>query len=281
MTTLAVIAMGEMGAAIAKRLVSRGARVLTFLDGRSPASVERAAAAGVVDSTREDIVVEAEIILSIIPPASAPDLSQAFLPLLKEATSPPLFLDCNAIAPTTAREMDVPFLNAGLSFGDASIIGAPPGENGAGPRLYMSGPVAEAAETLKSFGIDTRLLSDTIGDASAIKMSYAGITKGFQALASAMAIGAGRNGIMEPLIDELNFSQDALFGWLARRLPDMPDKAYRWDGEMREIARFLSPEKGSAEMLEGAANLFKRIASAKDGEDDPVLLERITRFSER
>ena len=281
MSTFAVISMGEMGAAVAGRLVSRGARVLTDLEGRSQTSAERARDAGVVVATPQQIVEEAEIILSIIPPAAAPALAKVYLPFLKDAATPPLFLDCNAIAPTTTREMDVPFLNNGLPFGDASIIGGPPKGDGAGPRLYMSGPVADAAATLKAHGIDTRLMSDTIGDASAIKMSYAGITKGFQALASAMANGAGRNGVLEPLIEELNFSQDAIYGWAARQLPAMPGKAYRWDGEMREIARFLSPEKGSSQMLDGAAELYARIANAKESGDDSELLERIARFADR
>lgn len=281
MVTLAVIAMGDMGAGVAARLVRNGARVLTCLDGRSPASAQRAADAGVEDATPETIVAEAEIILSIVPPAVAGDLAAEYLPLLKSVSSPPLFLDCNAIAATTVREMEVPFLNAGLPFGDASIIGAPPGAEGPGPRLYMSGPIEAAAEVLKAHGIDTRVMSDSIGDASAIKMSYAGITKGFQALATAMSIGADRAGVLDALIDELNFSQDAIYGWVARQLPAMPDKAYRWDGEMREISRFLSSEPGSAQMLDGAGALYRRIAEAQAGAGDAALLEAVRQFANR
>ena len=281
MTTFAVIAMGQMGAGVAARLVCNGAQVLTSLDGRSASSADRAGKAGVENTSDAEIVDQASVILSILPPASAPELAQRFLPLLQRSKSPPMFLDCNAIAPGTVRDIAAPFAKAGLPFGDASIIGPPPKPGDEGPRLYMSGQVGPAAESLRDHGIDTRVMSDTVGDASSIKMAYAGITKGFQALGTAMSIGAARNGVIAPLIDELNFSQDAIYGWLARNLPGMPDKAYRWDGEMREIAKFLSPEEGSAAMLSGAADLFVRIADDVAGEDRSDLLKAVERFTRR
>lgn len=281
MTTFAVIAMGQMGAGIARRLSRNGARVLTSLDGRSASSAERAGKAGAANASHAEIVEQASLILSILPPASAPDLAQRFLPLLQQAKSPPMFLDCNAIAPSTVRDIAAPFVESGLSFGDASIIGPPPRPDDVGPRLYMSGIVGPAAESLRDHGIDTRVMSETVGDASSIKMAYAGITKGFQALGTAMATGAARTGVIGPLIEELNFSQDAIYGWLARNLPGMPDKAYRWDGEMREIAKFLSPEKGGAAMLSGAADLFVQIAGEMADGDRSDLLDAVERFARR
>lgn len=281
MTTFAVIAMGQMGAGIAARLVQQGARVLTSLDGRSAASAARAKDAGATNVSDDELVAEASVILSIIPPASVHGLADRYLPLLKSAATPPMFLDCNAIAPDTAKDLARPFHAAGLPFGDASIIGPAPTPGDDGPRLYMSGQVAETAASLKAHGIDTRILSDTIGDASSIKMAYAGITKGFQALGTAVSIGAQQNGILEPLIDELNFSQDALYGWLSRQLPGMPDKAYRWDGEMREIAKFLAPEEGSAAMLDGAADVYVRIARAVAENAPSDLLDAVETFAKR
>ncbi len=273
--------MGQMGAGIAARLVENGANVLTSLVGRSPQSVSRAEVAGAVSASDEEIVARSSAILSIVPPARAGELSDRFLPLLKSVQRPPIFLDCNAIAPDTVREISDAFGKAGLPFGDASIIGPAPAPGRPSPRLYMSGDVSEPAESLKARGIDARVLSDIIGDASSIKMAYAGITKGFQALGTAMSIGAARNGVLEPLIDELNLSQDALFGWLVRHLPKMPDKAYRWNGEMLEIAKFLMPEQGSSGMFLGAADLFSHVADDVAGDAPSDLLEALERFTRR
>lgn len=261
-----------MGSGIAGRLAERGARVLTSLDGRSEASAARAAAAGVEGADEEDLVTAAQIILSIVPPDEAAGVAQRYLPLIARTELPPLFLECNAIAPQTVKEIAKPFLAKRLPFADGSIVGGPPAPGTEGPRLYMSGSAAAASGTLRDFGLDTRLLSAAIGDASALKMAYAGITKGMLALGAAMVLGAYRNGAGDALVEELAQSQPQAYGSLTRRMPGMYDKAYRWEGELREIATFLQPEAGAAQMLSGAADLYARIAEAhREGSQSEII----------
>jgi putative dehydrogenase len=278
MTVIAVVAMGEMGAGFAQRLVERGARVLTSLSGRSEASAKRANAAGVTVTDDATLITEAEMFLSIVPPSVAGATAERFLPLIEKAARKPVFIDCNAIAPQTLAGIAKMFDTKGLPFLDASIIGAAPRTDGSSPRLYMSGPIKGEADTLKQLGIDTRVLSATLGDASTLKMSYAGITKGFQALGASMALGAGRNGAQESLVAELKFSQPQLYGWLSKALPSMYDKAYRWDGEMREIAKFLLPEQGASTMLTGAADLYVHIAEDNRAGPKSEIISTLDRF---
>jgi putative dehydrogenase len=278
MTVIAVVAMGEMGAGVAARLVERGARVLTSLNGRSEASAKRAAAAGVQVTDDAGLIAEAEMLLSIVPPAAAGATAERFLPLIEKAAKKPVFIDCNAIAPQTLHAISKAFIDRKLPFIDGSIIGAAPRSDGSSPRLYMSGPISAEADTLKRLGIDTRALSTALGDASTLKMSYAGITKGFQALGASMALGAGRNGAQQSLVEELKFSQPQLYGWLSKALPSMYDKAYRWDGEMREIAKFLLPEQGASTMLTGAADLYEHIAEDNRAGPQSEIISTLNRF---
>lgn len=278
MTVIAVVAMGEMGAGVAKRLVDRGARVLTSVAGRSAASAKRAEAAGVALTDDATLVAEADMFMSIVPPSVAGATAERFLPLIEKAANKPVYIDCNAIAPQTLAVIARMFAAKGVPFLDASIIGAAPRSDGSGPRVYMSGPISDEADTLKRLGLDTRVLSATLGDASTIKMSYAGITKGFQALGASMALGAGRNGAQESLVAELKFSQPQLYGWLSKMLPSMYDKAYRWDGEMREIAKFLLPEKGASTMLTGAADLYEHIAEDNRAGPQSEIISSLDRF---
>lgn len=278
MTVIAVVAMGEMGAGVAARLVERGARVLTSLAGRSSASEGRAKAAGVSIVDDAALIAEAEMLLSIVPPSVASATAERFLPLIEKAARKPVFIDCNAIAPQTLNVIAETFTAKKLPFIDASIIGAAPKPDGSSPRLYMSGPITSEADTLKQLGLDARVLSATLGDASALKMSYAGITKGFQALGASMVLGAGRNGAAESFVEELKASQPQLFAWLSRQLPSMYDKAYRWDGEMREIAKFLLPEQGASEMLTGAANLYEHIAADNRVGPQSEIISTLNRF---
>lgn len=281
MVTIAVVAMGEMGSGIARRLVDRGARVVTSLAGRSSASVSRAKAAGAVVLDDANLVDEADIFLSIVPPSLAPTTAQHYFPQIERAIKRSVFIDCNAIAPQTLRAIAMPFLGRNLSFVDGSIIGSAPRPDGYSPRIYLSGPVAGIAETLRSFGLEARDVSENLGDASALKMAYAGITKGFLALGTSMALGAARAGASEAFVAELRDSQPLLYGWLATMLPSIFAKAYRWDGEMREIAKFLEPERGASDMLTGAADLYRHVAADNRAGPQSEILTILDRFVKR
>jgi len=271
--------MGEMGSGIAKRLVERGAHVVTSLTGRSQASVDRATAAGVVSLRDDELVEQAQIFLSIVPPGSARATAERFLPLISRAADKPVFIDCNAIAPQTLHTIAGPFARSGAPFGDGSIIGLAPRADGYSPKLYLSGPIAKEAAILGELGLDTRVISDTIGDASALKMAFGGFTKGIQALATAMALGAARNGVADAYLAEIRDHLPDIYAVLAKQLPSMPSKAHRWDDEMRENAAFLEPERGAADMLKGAALLYQHVAEANRAGPESEIIAVLDRFT--
>jgi L-threonate 2-dehydrogenase len=258
-----VIAAGAMGSAVARRLHERGATVRTSLAGRSAASAQRAAEAGMVavDNDRE-LVDGVDIVLSIVPPGDALALAERLHPVLAAATRKPLYIDCNAVNPTTVARIVAVLAPSAVPIVDGGIIGAPPKRDGAGPRFYLSGQAAEQAAVLRDYGIDVRLLDGPLGAASALKMSYAGITKGLTALGTAMMLGAAANGSAAALLAELAESQPNLLAYLRRSMPDMYPKAYRWVAEMREIAGFLADDSGASQIYEGMARLYESIAKA-------------------
>jgi L-threonate 2-dehydrogenase len=190
---VAVIAPGMMGAAVGKRLVDHGLKVLTSLEGRSAETAARAKAAGMTPAPDEEIAAT-DFILSILPPGDAVALAQRFAGALTASNSKPVFVDCNAVSPQTTERIAVVIAPTGSPFVDAGIIGAPPKPGDAGPRFYASGPHAPRFAALKEFGLDVRVLGGPMSAASAMKMSYAGITKGTQALGAAMLLAATRGG---------------------------------------------------------------------------------------
>jgi 3-hydroxyisobutyrate dehydrogenase-like beta-hydroxyacid dehydrogenase len=259
--TVAVVAMGEMGSGVAARLVERGAVVRTSLEGRSAASALRAKAAGVeIASDDEDLVAGADFVLSIVPPARAGELAERLLGPIRAAGGGAVYVDCNAIAPQTVAAIAQPFQAAGLAFVDAGIVGGPPDPSGYNPRIYASGAHAPQFASLSGLGLDIPVLSDRIGDASALKMAYAGTTKGVHAVMMAMMLGAARAGVAGAFAAEMKASQAGRLEAAVRQAPVVLRKAYRWDGEMEEIAKFLMPEAGGAAMFRGAAELYRRLA---------------------
>lgn len=271
--TVAVIAQGAMGAGFGRRLTAKGVTVLTSLEGRSARSAERAAAAGMRPMTEGEIA-GADIILSIIPPAEARALAERLAPHLAAARRKPLYADCNAISPGTAQEVAAIVAATGAPFADGGIIGGPPREtDGYTPVLYTSGPGAESLTALAAHGLDVRVTPGPVGAASALKMSYAGITKGLVALASAMALAATRAGAAEGFLAELERSQPQLLAWFRRMVPPSYDKAYRWNGEMEEIADYIGAAGGEAAgIYQAIAHFYTQMAADNAGPRQDVAM---------
>ncbi|WP_088344762.1 MULTISPECIES: NAD(P)-dependent oxidoreductase [Rhodomicrobium] len=270
--TIAVIAPGAMGSAVARRLADHGARVLTKLDGRSEATRKRAAAAGMAGADDAQIAA-ADVILSIVPPGEAEALAVQLRGAIAAAARKPVYIDCNAVNVETARRIEAVIAATGAPFVDAGIIGGPPRAGVEGPTFYLSGEAAPKAAVLADFGLKIRVLDAPNGAASALKMSYAGVTKGLTAIGAAMILGAARAGAAEALHAELAESQPQLLERFERALPDMFPKAYRWVAEMEEIAGFLGEEDGASLIYQGAAKVYARLAGdvAGDKRDIAVL----------
>src|SRR5260370_14437767 len=256
---VAVIAPGAMGAAVGKRLSDKGLTVLTSLDGGSEETRARAKAAGMTAAKDGDIA-RADFILSILPPGDALSLAQRFVPALTASNAKPVYVDCNAINPKTVDRVAAAIAPSECPFVDAGIIGQPPKPGDAGPRIYASGAAAPRFAALREYGLDIRVLDGEISAASALKMSYAGITKGTQAIGAAMMLAATRAGSADALMAELQLSQKEMFAWLKRQLTMIPPKAYRWVAEMQEIAGFVAHDPAARELYEGAAEFYERFA---------------------
>jgi 3-hydroxyisobutyrate dehydrogenase-like beta-hydroxyacid dehydrogenase len=265
--TVAVIAQGAMGTGIGGRLVERGLRVVTSLAGRSEASAKRAAAAGMVPVSDQE-VARADYFLSICPPSDALALAERMAALIGPSNHKPIYVDCNAVSPPTKVEIGNIVMQAGAPFVDGSIIGSPPRAGYDGPGIYASGPDAGRFVPLGEFGLVVRLIEGPVGAASAMKMSYAGITKGFTALGAMMLLAATRGGVADGLRAELERSQPALLPWLQRSIPAMYSKAYRYVGEMEEIADYVGEDASAQEMFDAFADFYTRIAADFEGKQD-------------
>ena len=136
------------------------------------------------------------------------------------------------------------------------------------PRLYVSGEHATKVEVLNGFGMDVRVLDGPVGTASALKMAYAGISKGHIAIVAAMLLAAERAGSTQALREELAESEPTMLATMSRRVPGMFPKAYRWGAEMEEIAEFAKDDPAAHDMWMGIARLYERLARDVAGEKE-------------
>jgi 3-hydroxyisobutyrate dehydrogenase-like beta-hydroxyacid dehydrogenase len=282
--TVAVIGAGEMGSAAGRRLREMGARVLTELKGRSAQSARRVADAGLEVIDDDQLLVhEADFILSIVPPGVACAVAERFRAPLSRTGRKPVFVECNAIAPKTVRRIEAILSETGCGLVDAGIIGGPPpiGDLAKGPRFYASGPHAQMFAGLAQYGLDIAVLDAPIGAASALKLSYAGLTKGFTALGSAMIAAAAREHLADALRMELARSQPDMLARLERLVPGMFSKAYRWVAEMEQIADYAGDEGKGGLIYLGAARLYERIAAEVENDQPSERLSALTSFCKR
>jgi 3-hydroxyisobutyrate dehydrogenase-like beta-hydroxyacid dehydrogenase len=262
-TAVVVIAMGEMGAGLAKEMAARGAELRTSLQGRGSGSAARAAEAGVKVFDDDRAMLDgADFMLSVVPPAAARQLAERLAPALGAAARKPIYVDCNAVSPAVAGEVAAIVGAAGCRFADGGILGLAPAPGRPPPRIYVSGPAAADVAALAEFGLTLRVIDDQVGKASALKCAYAALGKGVTAIGAEMILGAERAGIGEVLRAELAAYQPQLCAWLDRQLPDIYPKAHRWIAEMEEIGGFLDGTAGGRATFEGISRLFEQFAAA-------------------
>lgn len=251
-----------MGHGVGAVLAAFGHRVVAPLSDRSDGTRRRAQRAGIEDvGDVAGAVAAADLVLSILPPAAAEETAAAFADAAQAAGRQPLFVDCNAVSPGTARRIEKAL--GPLPFVDGGIVGGRPRPGGPATRLYVSG--ARAQELVPLAGdsdagaLAVRVVSERIGDASALKMAYAGLTKGTMTLHAAVLLAAERLGVREPLEKELAASQAEAWKRMGV-LPFLPADAERWIGEMQEIAATFRGAGLPGEFHDAAEAIFRLLA---------------------
>jgi 3-hydroxyisobutyrate dehydrogenase-like beta-hydroxyacid dehydrogenase len=261
-TMIGVLHPGEMGAAVGGCLVAAGHPVLWASAGRSPGTAARAEAAGLRDAgTIAALSRQADIILSICPPAAALDVARS---VAESADSGfrGMFADANAVSPETAREVCAIVEAAGASYVDGGIIGPPPGAPGSpagSTHLYLSGSrAAQMRDLFRGTALDARAIDGGVGAASAVKMAYAAWTKGTAALVLAVRALARAEGVEDTLLAEWQESQPGLADRSRSAASSAAAKGWRWVGEMEEIAASMAAAGRPAGFHQAAAEIFRR-----------------------
>jgi len=259
---IAVIAPGDMGGGVGQALTQADHDVVTTLAGRSAASRARAERCGFRELPDLDQVVgEASLILSILPPASAIELAEQVAGAMTRTGARPTYMDCNAVSPTTAGRIAAVIRATGANFIDCGIIGWAPGKGPQPTRFYVSGPDLALADALAVEGILVKGLGGEIGRASALKMLYSGLNKGRFSLLATIATGAQALGLLDDLGEELSFSQADTWSYMQSNIPRLPADAERWWPEMEQIAETLEDAGVSGDFHHGAAWMLRLMAA--------------------
>lgn len=269
---------GEMGSAVGATLVAGGARVLWASEGRGVRTRQRAEEIGLEDAgLLERLVRRAEVIFSVVPPHVAVDAARAVAALRFSGR----FVDANAVSPETAREIGRIVERGGARFVDGGIIGPANRKPGAA-RIYLSGPQASEVAPLFAAGPVTAIALDgPVGAASALKMAFAGWNKGMQALLMATRALAMAEGVDQALLAEWRISMPEVPLRSERTVNDNARKAWRFVGEMEEIARAFAQAGLPTGFHDAAGEVYRRLAGYKDTPTSPSVEEAIAALLKR
>ena len=272
--TVAIMSPGDMGHAVGQVLSESGVDVITCTDGRSQRTKNLAEMAGLRQvATLEDMVIQADLVLSIMVPSKAMSFVREISPHFESSKTPTYFADCNAVSPQSALAMAEVINQAGGKFIDGGIIGTAP-TKGDTPRFYVSGPDASLVMELDGRGIIVKAIGNKVGQASGIKMCYAALTKGTNTLHVALLTAASRMGLTDDLRKEFEFSQKSHLAAMEKGISRLPANAHRWIGEMEEIAATFENLGVTPNFHKGAAEIYKMLNSTPFAKESPETIDK-------
>ncbi len=276
MTTIGLLHPGAMGSSLGSAMSGAGHDVLWVSAGRSQATHARAAADGLADAgTLASVTERADIIVSVCPPGAARDVAASVAALGFEG----LYVDANATSPDTARAIGLTVEAAGATFVDGGIIG-PPARTKSLTFLYLSGDRAACdlvAALFDGSPAEAIVLERPPGAASATKMAFAAWTKGSGALLLAVRALAEKEAVVDALEHAWSALSADLPARLARTAAGTGPKAWRFEGEMLQIAATFAAAGLPAGFHEAAAEIYGALADLRDRDNVSVadVMERL------
>ena len=267
---IGIIHPGEMGISVAVSAKNSGNELYWASEDRGDKTRSRAEKHGLNDAgSLADLCKVCSIILSVCPPHTAENVARQVV----EASFHGLYLDANAISPMRSKSIGEIMRAAGIDFVDGGIIGPPAWERGQ-TWLYLSGQRAdEIAACFANGPLETKVVGEEIGKASALKMCYAGYTKGTSALLSAILAAAEQYNVRMELNQHWDMDEPGFTERTERRVRRVTAKAWRFAGEMDEIAATFVAAGLPSGFHESAAEIFRRMANFKDSPALPKLEE--------
>jgi 3-hydroxyisobutyrate dehydrogenase-like beta-hydroxyacid dehydrogenase len=262
--TVALLHPGNMGTTIGIAAATSGARMVWVSESRSKASQDRARDARLRDvKTLANAVNESDVILSVCPPDAALDLARN----VAQHRFKGIYVDANAVSRATAQQICEIVTRAGADFVDGGIIGSPVKRPGT-TRMYLSGEHApEIAALFSDSMLDAKTIGVEPGAASALKVAYAAWTKCTDALLLAIRTFAAAEGVDQALLQEWAISQPDLERRSHQAAAVATPKAWRYVGEMKEIAATFEAAGLPAGFHNAAAEVCQRLARFKDQTD--------------
>lgn len=234
------IGFGEVSYRLSKIFSDNGFDVLTSVEGRSIKTKDFVNSIDYIEllSTFEEVAKESDILISANSPHSALGIALRYGSLTNG-----VYLDFNNISPDTSKQI-ANFLGDN-HFVDSVIMGKVKSKV---LNIYLSGKLANKVESFIMDNLDsdvdskinTVVVSESIGDVSALKILRSSYTKGVSALLIETFESAKKLGLEEELWDILDLTENKPFREAATsRINNSYKSSKRKYEELEEVLEFL------------------------------------------
>lgn len=268
MTKIGILHPGEMGVSIAASALNNGHPVYWVSTNRSEQTRLRAEENNLIElKSLAELCQTCEVIISICPPHAAEEVAGS---VIREKFKG-IYLDANAISPQRVGRLQQIMEESGIKFIDGSIIGGPAWKAGE-TVLYLSGKDAKMIRNCFQNGhLGTKIIGDEAGKASAMKMCYAAYSKGTTALLTSILATAEALGVREDLNRQWDMDDPGFSEQVNRRVMRTTAKAWRFAGEMEEIAATFDEVGLPGGFHQAAADVFRRMANLEVDERNRLM----------
>ncbi len=269
MSPIGILYPGGLGAALGLAIVRSGGTAITCLSGRSDATHSRAAAADfMVVPSLEEVARRSELVISAVPPSSAVEVARSFAACLGPAergsgtTAGPAFVDANSVSPRTKQRITEILSHAGIRCLDGAFFG-PANRVGCENVLALSGPGADQVAPILQQIVDVRVLGERTGQASALKMALAIMTKAIPAVFLETVCASASSGQLDSTLELIRWLYPGIMSFLERTLPTYPAHVARRVQELEEVANWLHELGQRSIMTRSAVVILERLRLAE------------------
>lgn len=272
-TKIGIVHPGQMGEFVGAILKRAGHQIYWVSENRSAETRNRAEKHCFLElQDMADLCKTCEIIISVCPPVFADSVAKK----IHSQSFNGIFVEANAISPEHSIRISKLFRKKDTEFVDGGIIGNPSWERGS-TSLYLAGAKAETVKKcFPESNLEVHSLGDVVGKASALKMCYASYTKGTTALLCGILALAQDHEVLKSLEYEWSKDGNTLAQSSKERAVRATAKAWRFTGEMKEIASTFAKSSLPDGFHLSAAEIFERLSNFKGNENPPDFPEVIS-----
>ena len=236
------IGFGKVAYTLSKKLLKNNVDVISSTKGRSEKTRKLTIDSGVkIVNSYEEVAKLSDILISSASPKTALVIAENYGILCNG-----VFIDLNNISPQTTKKIATFLGGNNFNFVDGAIIGKVSSNNSV---ILVSGKNSDKIAILNNYGLNVKIISQKIGDASTIKMLRSIYTKGITAIIHETFRAAEQLDLSNELFETIATTEGENFQYRTKsRLNSLATSKSRKFEEMNEVLDFLESIYGGDEL---------------------------------